>query len=340
MAKNVEIVLKLPRRIFHRTAKLLLISIGIYLAIALGLIASQSPGEITRSGGIDFTRQGENLPKNKNPLLQFQARDGAKLSYRGFPSDNPSAPLVIIIHGSGWHGGGYLNLASQLNTDLPANVLVPDLRGHGEKPQHRGDVAYIGQLEDDLADLIALHQKPGQKLIMLGHSSGGGLVIRFAGGAHGQLLDKAVLLAPFLKYNAPTTRPNSGGWAAPLTRRIIGLVMLNAVGITGLNGLTAIQFNFPDSVLDGPQGHTATDAYSFRLNASYAPRNDYLVDIAALPSFLLLVGSNDEAFIADQYEPLMSTVTRRGQYRLIEDASHLGVIDAPGTAEAIVNFLK
>jgi non-heme chloroperoxidase len=36
-------------------------------------------------------------------------------------------------------------------------VYVPDLRGHGDIQPH-GDVAYIGQLDDDLADFInAMH---------------------------------------------------------------------------------------------------------------------------------------------------------------------------------------
>ena len=75
---------------------------------------------------------------------------------------------------------------------------------------------------------------------MLGHSSGGWLVVRFAGGAHGDLIDHAVLLAPFLKYNAPTTRENAGGWAYTMVRRIIGLSMLNTFRITALNYLPII----------------------------------------------------------------------------------------------------
>lgn len=84
---------------------------------------------------------------------------------------------------------------------------------------------YIGQFEDDLADLIEIlrEQVPGTDLIIGGHSSGGGLTVRFAGSEYTTLSDGYILLSPFLKYNAPTTRPNSGGWAHPLSRRIAGL---------------------------------------------------------------------------------------------------------------------
>lgn len=90
-------------------------------------------------------------------------------------------------------------------------VLLPDLRGHGVAPATRGDVGYIGAFEDDLADLIAAYRRPEQPVYMVGHSSGGGLVVRFAGWDHGSVLSKAVLLSPFLKYDAPIMRDNAGG---------------------------------------------------------------------------------------------------------------------------------
>lgn len=305
--------------------------------IALGLIASQSPGDVRGEGGLDFASQIEAGLAEPLPLTEVRMRDGFALQVRHVPGPE-DAPLVVMVHGSGWFGAQFDRLARELSDQ--AEVLAPDLRGHGAKPGRRGDVEYIGQFEDDLADLIAAYRKPGQKVIALGHSSGGGLVVRMAGGTHGDLLDGAVLLAPFLKHNAPTTRENSGGWAVPLTRRIIGLSMLNSAKITALNHLTAIQFAMPQVVLDGPVGHLATTAYSFRLNTSYAPRNDYTADIAALPRFLLAVGDQDEAFVADGYQPLMSQHTDLGRYALIPGASHMEVVDDPATLREIKGFLS
>jgi alpha-beta hydrolase superfamily lysophospholipase len=306
-------------------------------AIALGLIASQSPGEVQGEGGLDFAAQLEDGMAEALPLTPVKMRDGFPLQVRHLEGPE-GAPLLVMVHGSGWQGAQFDRLARDLADG--AEVLVPDLRGHGAKPGRRGDVDYIGQFEDDLADLITAYRKPGQKVIVLGHSSGGGLVVRMAGGAHGDLLDGAVLLAPFLKHNAPTTRPNSGGWAVPLTRRIIGLSMLNSAKITALNHLIAIQFTMPQTVLDGPVGHLATTAYSFRLNTSFAPRADYTADIAALPPFLLAVGDGDEAFYADKYQPLMSQHSDQGRYALIPGASHLSVVDDPATLREIKGFLS
>ena len=96
-------------------------------------------------------------------------------------------------------------------------MYTPDLRGHGTVPERRGDIDYVDQLEDDAADLIAEIRRmhADKTLIVGGHSSGGGLALRYAGSEYGAEADAYLLLAPFLKYNAPTVRPNSGGWHAP-----------------------------------------------------------------------------------------------------------------------------
>ncbi|GAB4268752.1 MAG: alpha/beta hydrolase [Pararhodobacter sp.] len=306
-------------------------------AVALGLIASDRPLPDLRGEGLDFSV----LPGGggATPLRRYTARDGAALGYRRWDSGAEAAPLLVAVHGSGWHGAQFEGLGATLAGAGLADVVAPDLRGHGPAPARRGDIDYIGQFEDDLADLIAQVARPGQRVVMLGHSSGGGLVIRFAGGAHGAMLDGAVLLAPYVQYDAPTARPDSGGWARVLTRRVIGLSMLNAVHIRTLNHLPVIQFRFPDAVLDGPMGHTATRAYSYRLNTGYAPRRDWGADIAALPPFLLVVGDHDEAFVAEAYEPTFRAHSDLGHYAMVP-SGHLDVVDHPDTAALLAEFLR
>ncbi|MFN4102061.1 MAG: alpha/beta hydrolase [Pararhodobacter sp.] len=305
--------------------------------IALGLIVSDRPvADLRIEGqGLDFnTLAGGDLPD----LQPYAARDGATLGFRRWDSGVEGAPLVVAVHGSGWHGAQYAAMGAGLASE-GFDVLAPDLRGHGPAPQRRGDIDHIGQLEEDLADLIAAQAGPGQQVTLLGHSSGGGLVLRFAGGVGGALIDNAVLLAPFVQHDAPTTQPDSGGWARVLLRRIIGLTMLNSVRITALNHLPVLQFRFPASVLDGPQGHTATQSYSFRLMTGFNPHRDWQADVAALPPFLLVAGRQDEAFIAEAYEPTFSPLTDRGHYVLTE-ASHLSVVDDPETWRLISRFLR
>lgn len=323
----------------NRWVKYAIIGVAITAFIPFGLILSQSPGTARSadSDTLDFDQVlkatsalATNAPMPETVVM----RDGYGLQVRQF--DNGPGPLIVMLHGSGWNGLQFLQLGSELQGD----ILLPDLRGHGARPGSRGDVSYIGQFEDDVADLITAKVKPGQKVVLLGHSSGGGLAVRLAGGQHRDLVDAAVLLAPYLHHAAPTMRPNSGGWAHPLLRRIIGLQMLNAVGITALNHITAIEFNMPSAVMEGPLGHLTTTSYSYRMNQSYAPRANYLNDINSLPRFLLVAGEHDEAFVAASYQPLMEEVTAVGQYVLVPEIGHLDLVNAPDTMTAIKGFLR
>lgn len=313
------------------------VSLCITGVVALGLIASQHIKELPERDGLDFTSAFAQDLSQAPESQDVTMRDGSTLAVREYGAQT-NGPLLIMVHGSGWNGLQFDGLATSLSGQ--AHILAPDLRGHGAAPERRGDVDYIGQLEDDLADLIKAKAKPNQKVMMLGHSSGGGLVVRFAGGVQGDMIDHAILLAPFLKHNAPTTRQNAGGWAYVLTRRIIGLSILNTFKITALNYLPIIQFNFPKQALEGSYGHTATSAYSYRLNTSFAPRSNYMKDIAALPPFSLISGREDEAFFATEYEPLMTQATGKGRYLLVEDTQHLGVVYAAETLAAIKEDLS
>ena len=63
--------------------------------------------------------------------------------------------------------------------DAGASVYVPVLRGHGNFGRS-GDIDHIGQLEDDLADFIAVLRPlhPNASFSLIGFSSGGGFVLR------------------------------------------------------------------------------------------------------------------------------------------------------------------
>ena len=315
-----------------------------YLLIAVALIFSQDLTVLAAEGGINFA-SADTAGTLDVGISSYVARDGVALGVRHYPGRSDNGPLVVVLHGSGWHGGAYTSLGAGLSEQYGLDVVIPDLRGHGPQPVRRGDVDYVGQLEDDVADLIGAYGGDDRPVYVVGHSSGGGLAIRFAGGQYGSMLTKAVLIAPFLKYDAPTARPmnedGSGGdgWTHVLQRRLIGQIMLNAVGITAFDGMPMIQFRFPESVLSSEQGQTATLHYSFRLNTSFAPRNDYLGDVAKLPTFLLVAGLQDEVFRSQAYEPTLGSVNPQGRYELLPGVDHLGVIAHAHTLTAVGAFL-
>ncbi len=310
-------------------SKFLLIPGLIYLGITAVLITTNRPTTITTEGGLDFAALTAVSYQTLPNLQPYTAHDGVQLQYRLYPSAAEANKAIILLHGSGWHSMQFHPLAEHLSQNGLTHVITPDLRGHGFTPARRGDVAYIGQLEDDLADLIGVvkAQFPSAMVIGGGHSSGGGLAIRFAGGEHGAMADAYLLLAPFLEYNAPTTRPNSGDWARPLSRRIAGLTMLNNIGIRWFNHLAVIQFNMLQAVLDSPLGNSATTAYSYRLNTSYAPRSNDGRDLTAMQQpFLLVAGMADQSFMTEQYEPTISAHTSAGTYTLLPDVGHIDLL--------------
>ena len=324
------------RRAGKLTAALvLLIAAGPFL-----LVASDWPEQEFAATGDTLVFHRTNLGAASVELETWTAPDGSDLSLRRYRTENPNAPLVVMVHGSGLHSGQFEHLATTLAGGGIADVVVPTLRGHGPSPERRGDVDYVGQLEDDLAALIEAEADPDQEVLLLGHSSGGGLVVRFAGGTHGGMLDRAILLAPYLGHDAPTTRPNAGGWAHPLLRRYIGLEILNGFGVTALNGLEVVQLNLPDAVRADADAGPITDAYSYRLNTSYHPRPEPGADIARLPETLLIAGADDEAFVAERYEPTMEIFTSLGTYHVLPDLQHMDVVDSPRTAGLIVEWLR
>ena len=244
----------------------------------------------------------------------------------------------MLLHGSGYHSAYLQPLAAGLAENGDVRVYTPDLRGHGPAPARRGDVDYIGQLEDDLDDFLGLVQRahPEASLFLAGHSSGGGLAIRYAGGNPQVPVDDYILLAPYIHHSAPTSADGNSDWANPKVPRLILLGMLNGIGITGLNDLTVIEFNMPEAVRDG----TETLAYSYRMQTSLHPRDDYGADLAALNApTLVLAGSDDSSFNSDAYAPLFREHTDQAKVKVLEGVGHLEIIKRPETRQTIQAWL-
>jgi alpha-beta hydrolase superfamily lysophospholipase len=242
---------------------------------------------------------------------------------------------LVLVHGSGYHGRYLAPLAGRLAEAGAARVYTPDLRGHGGSPARRGDIDYVDQLEDDLADLAAFVRRrhPGTRLVVGGHSSGGGLAVRFAGSRYREEADGFVLLAPYLGHDAPTGRPDAG-WARPRVPLIVALTILNRFGITAGDALTTLTFAMPEGVRDG----TETLAYSHRLTTGFAPR-DYREDLAELRVPLLaLIGADDEAFFADRLAPALAFAAS-ARVEVIPGVAHLGLPSAPATASRLAAWL-
>ncbi len=264
------------------------------------------------------------------------ARDGTALAVRVYES--PAAVVVIAIHGSSGNNRYYHPLARSLSGRGRATVYTLDLRGHGESGGRRGDVDYIGQLGDDVADVIAAvrRQRSGARIVLLGHSAGGGLIVRTAGGGDGPAVDGYVLLAPYLGPQAPTTKPDAGGWAKADVPKIVELSMKTAMGDTSGQDQIVLRFNQPPSESTRYQ----VLANTFRMVMSYTPRRDLTRDLTGLRRpLLVLVGDRDESFYAERYEPTIAPHAK-GTFTVLPGVTHLGLVVNPRTTEEIEAWLR
>src|SRR5215831_5517262 len=269
------------------------------------------------------------------PPESLAARDGTLLKFRHYPAD--ANRVVVALHGSSAEGSYYNPLATPLSTRHHASVYVLDLRGHGLSGGRRGDVDYIGQLEDDLADVLKyIRQKhSGAKLVLLGHSSGGGLAVRYAGSKRDADIHGYVLLAPFLGATVPTTRPASGGWTTTDMPKIIELAQRAARGDTAGQDQIVLRFTKPLSQRTGRE----VLEYSFRMMISYAPRMDLGSDLSAIHQpLLVMAGEKDESFIPEQYEPTIAPHAK-GTFKVLPGVNHLGVVVNPQAIEEVDAWL-
>ena len=285
--------------------------------------------------GFESLKATESRNASPPKPVHYRARDGEPLAYRHYPS--LSKQTLVFVHGSSYHGASYHRLATSLSEAGAASVVLPNLRGHHLSGPRRGDIDYIGQLEDDLSDLIHHLRAEGHRNVVLGgHSSGGGLALRFAGGRHGQLVDNYLLVSPILPRAGTTRGRDAGGWASLHLGRVYLLAILNQLGVTWLNDLQVIRFNKPPRLRDG----TETLAYSYRLNTSYPPGRDYHADLRALgPDSLLVVGEQDQANDADALARVLPASGSSARMLRIRGVDHLGVCSDPTALGPIVNWL-
>ena len=268
------------------------------------------------------------------PLEQYQARDGVRLSFRVYAAGRKQ--VVVLIHGSAGAGSSMHALALGLQR-AGITVYVPDLRGHGANTPH-GDIAYVGQLDDDMADLLARVKPtfPNAKWTLAGFSSGGGFALRVAADVPlGQMLDRYVLLSPYLRYDAPTVRITAQSWAKGYTGRIIGLRILNQFGIHVFDGLPVVAFGVPPNV------SSITSTYSLRLQRNFGPHVDYLADIRSVSRPMsVYIGAADQLFIPEKMQEVFQSQRRDVPVTVLAGLDHSGMVTRPEAIEAVVTVFQ
>ena len=314
-----------------RLLKWTLSAIGAIALLITGLIAMPltRPPELSSISAARGTVDLSTLPAAE----RFQARDGSALGFRHYaPAGASTGRAAIVVHGSSGSSGGTIHALSSALAARGVETWAVDIRGHGSSGT-RGDIGYVGQLEDDLTDFVAVVRKtaPTAPLTLVGHSSGGGFALRVAGSPIQKLFERTVLLAPYLGYDAPTTRPNSGGWANADIPRIVGLLALRKAGISCCEALPVLAFAVPPN---SEKNLVAT--YTDRLMRNFAVNGDFRRDLANASGPLTIIsGADDELMFAEKYAEAVRGARRPVDVKLIDGINHMGIVSVPRAVSAI-----
>jgi non-heme chloroperoxidase len=306
--------------------------VGVLLAIAMlpmaviAFDAPSSPPPMATTRAVARPVDVAELPAPR----QFQARDGTSLQYYAYPADPEK--VAVLIHGSAGPGSSMHALADSLRA-AGVTVYVPDVRGHGGSGRRRGDIGYIGQIDDDLADFIAKlgPARSGETRTLIGFSAGAGFTLRFAGGPYGPLFDRYAFLAPILP-GAPTWRPNAGGWVSVALRRWTTIDLLDRLGVRWFDGLPVISY-----AITPEMSQWMTGSYSYRLATNFGagPRYQGYLRNLQRPA-AILVGAADEQVVADQFAPLLERLGVNIPVTVLPNMKHVDMISNPEAFQAIV----
>lgn len=315
------------RRLFIAVA-ILVVALGATFAAVIALNAPAAPPALAAGNSIPRIAEW-NFAELPN-VQTMKARDGAPLNYRVYPGRADRA--VVLVHGSSGTDTSMLKLAQTLQA-AGATVYTISLRGHGGSGTANGDVSYIGQLDDDFADVVKGLglDTPGVRRTLIGFSAGGGLVLRVAGGRRAALFSDYIAISPFIAPDSPTNKPDSGGWAGVAVPRIVALSLLDGIGLPWFQNLPAVHF-----ATEAKASNTRTPVYSFRLAASLQLGRDWRGTLSRISAPTeIVVGANDELFNADQFKPLLQAVNPRIGVTIVPDETHLGMIADPAGTTAV-----
>jgi non-heme chloroperoxidase len=254
------------------------------------------------------------------PAVQyFASRDGSRLAFREYSAKQvPIRGSVVLIHGSAGRSNS-MHVMGRSFAQAGYLAYALDMRGHGNSG-FRGHIDYIGELENDVEDFMNSVSHPG-KTTLVGFSSGGGFVLRFAASERQKLFSNYLLLSPFLSQDSPTYRPNSGGWVSVGLPRVIAITVLNTMHITAFNDLPVINF-----ALDEADRDFLTPQYSFALEENFRPHRDYRADIrSANQPMEVLAGQDDEAFHVERFAEVFRAEGKSVPVTIIPKIGHIAL---------------
>ncbi|MDF2714729.1 MAG: hydrolase, alpha/beta fold family [Paenibacillus sp.] len=172
---------------------------------------------------------------------------------------------------------------------------------------------------------------------MAGHSGGGATALRTLDKAFGGTFDGYLLLAPAVHPSAPINRPSSPTSTMKVDiPKIVLLTILDGIGIRLFNHWTVLRNEWPAA-----RKHPgAALELSYRMAASRMLGSKYGKTLRKLTKpALLLVGSEDEEFLADKYAPFFAEYNK-AEVIVVPGSKHDGILADERTFKETERWLR
>jgi len=269
----------------------------------------------------------------------FCASDGGHIGFRFYRAATSQRTLVLV-HGSGGFGDQFHGMASQLARNDLASVYTLNMRGHGLSDGPRGHaVDYPGQLVNDVSEFIAHLRaaRPEAKILLGGHSAGGGLILAVARSAADADISGYVFLAPFLGLGSPVNKPHFGGWVKLRGWAVRAVTVANVFGIKRFNQTTVVDFNVAAS--GGDPRYVPTWSYNTMLAFGPGRWVEDAPPITPDKPVLVLAGTNDDCFVQPLYRDAFKIVAPHAEIPEIGARGHWDVMICTAAVAALGDWL-
>jgi len=274
------------------------------------------------------------LPKPET----FALSDGYPLSFRHYRTMSGNGTAVVLVHGSAGHAGQYHALAREIATHQSMDVYALDMRGHGASALRRGhDVHETGRLIADLKEFLAELRERYPRLVLGGHSAGGGLLLRTIANGIDPFISAYMFFSPYLGLGSPTIRPYFGGWVSINTSLLRAIFLANLFGVTRFNDKTVVHFDLSAC----PDSWRYTPSWSFNMLLAFGPDiwNSAPLPIPEGKPVLVVAGLNDQCFYPEGYHEAFACLASKADVRMAKNCGHWDILVAPETIGFVVNWL-
>lgn len=276
-------------------------------------------------------------------LKHYTTRDGVRIACRVFEPRGDARAVLVFLHGAALNSQLYAPIGVRLSSIFRMRVVLVDMRGHGESDGRRGHVEYIGQLEDDIHDVLnALkRESPARPLFLGAHSAGSSVIVRYAGlkGAispDGYVFVSALLVKnPVFTINSGQEKSVNNGAKDVVSKfhlmRLVLLDILNRLGFTAFNTLPIVHFQFPQNI--GMKARREVESYSYNMFRQMDVQNYYCGFKNIDRPLLMIIGQADALvppenlrIVFDQYVP--SGIEK--SFKVLAKCDHFSVIWGAG----------